>query len=160
MRVGRILWRLATIAGIVGGLLFLLLVIVSLIAFVPGGARGRGSQSINHEPVPLAQAHQLIDSGQVYLVAIRREGNIDEYFLLQEVAPDHFEEPDPSRRWNVDGTDVHVFTESMSSGVPILSDDQDEVGLTSEQLDGLLERVNRFNAASSWQIKVLDQREQ
>jgi hypothetical protein len=160
MSVWRIVSRVATVAGIVGGLLFLLLFVVSLIAFVPGDARGGGSQSIHHEPISFEEASQLIDTGQVYLVAIRREGNIDEYFLLQEVAPDHFEEPDPSRRWNVDGIDVHVFTESMDTGVPILSDNADEVGITKEQLDEIRQRVDQFNVESSWKIEVLDQRDQ
>ena len=32
----------------------------------------------------------------------------------------------------------------MSTGVPILSDDPDEVGITSEQLDELLQRVDQL----------------
>ncbi len=108
---------------------------------------GRGAQSIDHEPISLEQAHQLIDSGQVFRIAIRREGNMDEYFLLDE-----------SRKWNVDGVDVHIFTESMLTGVPILSDDMDEVGLTSTQFEDLLVRVAQYNATASSPIDVLDQR--
>jgi len=159
MPVGRILWRIATVAGIVGGLLFLLLVVVSLIAFVPGGARGRGSQSLDYPPISLERALELIDSGQVYMVAIRKEGNIDEYFTFEEVpghTPSFYEE---SRKWNVDGTDVHVFTDSMPTGAPLTSGSEDEVGISSEQLTDVLRHVDQFNAASSWQIKVLDQRQ-
>jgi hypothetical protein len=159
MRVWPIILRIATVAGIVGGLLFLLLLVVSVIALMPSGG-ARGGQSIDHEPISLEQALQLIDSGQVYLMAIRKEGNIDEYFLLEEVVPGHFEEPNPPRRWNVAGIGVHVFTESMDTGVPIVSDDPDEIGITSEQLDELLQRVDQFNAASSWKIEVLDQRDE
>ena len=79
-------------------------------------------------------------------------GNIDEfcYFL--------FDDDDTSCRWKVDGENVHVFTEGMPTGVPILSDDQDEVGLTSDQFDDLLQRIEQYNATASAPIEVLDQR--
>ena len=93
------------------------------------------------------------------MVAIRKEGNIDEYFTFEEVpghTPSFYEE---SRKWNVDGTDVHVFTDSMPTGVPLTSGSEDEVGISSEQLTDVLRHVDQFKAASSWQIKVLDQRQ-
>ena len=159
MRVWRILSRVATVAGIVGGLLFLLLVTASLIAFVPGGARGRGSQSIDHEPISRERALELIDVGQIYMVAIRKEGNMDEYVLLEEGLGGRDPYAEPERRWKVEGVDVHVFTETMPTGVPLSSGDEDRVGITPDQLSELLQPVDQFNAASSWQIKVLDQRE-
>lgn len=159
MRVWRILSRVATVAGIVRGLLFLLLIVVSLIAFVPGGARGRGSQSIDHEPISRERALELIDNGQIYMVAIRKEGNMDEYFLGGEGPAGRDPYAEPKRRCKVEGVDVHVFTESMPTGVPLSSADEAKVGITPDQLSELLQRVNQFNAASSWQIQVLDQRQ-
>jgi hypothetical protein len=161
MGVWRILSRIATVAGIVGGLLFLLLLVGSLLVFIPGGARGRGSSSIDHEPMSLETAQELIGSGGIYMVAIRREGNMDEYFLLEEGPVGRDPQAEPERRWKVDGVDVHVFTDSMHTGTPLTSnEDPDKVGITSDELTDLLHRVEGFNAASSWQIKVYDHREQ
>jgi hypothetical protein len=161
MGVGRILIRIATVGGIVGGLLFLLLVVVSLIAFVPGGARGRGSSSIDYEPMSLEAAQELIGSGGIYMVAIRKEGNMDEYFLLEEGPAEYDLGAEPTRKWKVDGVDVHVFTDSMPTGTPLTSsDDPDKVGITSDELTDLLQRVEGFNADSPWQIKIYDHREQ
>ncbi len=151
----RALW-LGIAVGFIGAVL-LMSTCVALIALAPGGG-ARGGQSIDHEPISLEQAYKLIDSGQVHLIAIRSEGNIDQYFLLEEVSPGYFEERDPSRRWNVDGVDVHIFTESMSTGVPVLSNDPDKVGLTSAQFEDLVARVERYNATTSSPIEVLDQR--
>ena len=160
MRVWRILSRVATVAGIVGGLLFLLLLVGSLLVFIPGGARGRGSSSIDHEPMSLGTAQELIGSGGIYMVAIRREGNMDDYFLLDE-GLEYDPRSEPSRKWKVDGVDVHVFTDSMPTGTPLTSnEDPDKVGITSDELIDLLHRVEEFNAASPWQIKVYDHREQ
>jgi hypothetical protein len=152
--------RVATVAGVVGGLLFLLLLIGSLLVFIPGGARGRGSSSIDHEPMVFETAQELIGSGGIYMVAIRKKGNMDEYFLYEE-GTEYDPQAEPSRRWKVDGVDVHVFTDSMPTGTPLTSnEDPDKVGITSEQLTDLLQRVDGFNADSSWQIKIYDHREQ
>jgi len=144
--------RFAMMAVAAAGAVLILLLVLSAVLLAPSGS-GRGGQSIDHEPISLELAHQLIGSGQVYLIAIRgRMGNVDEfcYFL--------FDDDDTSCRWRVDGENVHVFTEGMPTGVPILSDDQDEVGLTSDQFDDLLQRVEQYNATASAPIEVLDQR--
>jgi len=161
-RVWPAVLRIATIGGVIGGLLFLLLLVVSIgftMLAISGGVRGGGGSSIDHEPMSLETAQELIDSGGIYMVAIRKEGNMDEYFLLDE-GLEYDPHAEPSRTWKVDGVDVHVFTDSMPTGTPVASGDEDEVGITSDQLIDLLQRVERFNAASSWQIQVLDQREQ
>ena len=158
MRLGsRSIW-LGVVVGSIGSVLALILLSVALVGLATGGG-GRGGQSIDYPPISLERAIELIDGGQVYMVAIRKEGNIDEYFTFEEVpghTPSFYEE---SRKWNVDGTDVHVFTDSMPTGVPLTSGSEDEVGISSEQLTDVLRHVDQFNAASSWQIKVLDQRQ-
>lgn len=147
-------------AGIVGGLLFLLLLVSSLLLFIPGGARGRGSSSIYYEPMAFETAQELISSGGIYMVAIRKEGNMDEYFLLDEGA-EYDPHAEPSRTWKVNGVDVHVFTDSMPTGTPLTSnEDPDKVGITDGELTDVLQRVEAFNADSSWQIKIYDHREQ
>jgi hypothetical protein len=144
--------RLGVVVAVMGGALVLLFIGLAIIGSATG--RSRASQSINHEPISLEQAHQLIDNGQVFRIAIRgRQGNVDElcYFLFDPGK-------DTSCQWKVDGVNVHLFTESMPTGVPILSDDQDAIGLTNAQFEDLFQRVNEYNDTASQPIDVLDQR--
>jgi len=128
---------------------------IALVALAPSS--GYGSSSIDYEPISLEQAYRLIDSGQVYRIAVRQHHNIDEYFLLQG-SPGYDLDSDTTPRWGVEGEDVHLFTEGMPTGVPILSDDKDEVGLTSDQFESFFARVEQYNATASSRIDVLDQR--
>ena len=64
MHVGRVLLRIATVAGITGGLLFLLLLVVSIAAISVSGGRGRGGQSIDHEPIAFEEATRLMTAGK------------------------------------------------------------------------------------------------
>jgi len=150
LRVWPTLARVAMITGIVGGVLFLLLLVVS-IAAVALPSSGSSGMSIDREPIALDEANRLIESGQVYRIAIRKEGNIDEYFLLNEG-------PDARRKWSVEDVDVHIFSDSIPTGVPILADDQGSVGLTDAEFDHVVGRVNGYNATASSPIDVLDQR--
>jgi hypothetical protein len=114
------------------------------------GLAGDGDRSIDREPISLDQANALRGIGLVYRIAIRPEGDTDEYFLSTK-GPD-------GRRWTVAGIDVHVFTTDISTGVPILSSDGGSIGLTSTQLVELLERVELHNATATTPIDMLDER--
>jgi len=158
LRLGSRAFWFGIAVGFIGAVLLLFVVSVALIGLAPGGSRG--STTINYEPISLDQANSLIDSGQVYRIAIRPKHNVDEfwYFLQDESSEIYLPGPDASRRWKVDGADVHVFTESAPNGVPILSDDKDEVGLKSDQFDDLIQRIKQYNATESSRIELLDQR--
>jgi len=130
--------------GFVVGALALLFALSALLVLLTPGGSGGGT-TIDYEPISLEQAHSLIDSGRVHRIAIRPERNVDEFWLhlYYEDLEEYTRPPETSRRWKVDGVEVHLFTESMPTGVPILSDEQREVGITSAQLDDLLERVEQ-----------------
>lgn len=159
MRVGSTAFWLGIAVGFFGVVLVLLVLSAALVLLAPGGSGG--STTINYEPISLEQANSLIDSGQVYRIAIRPTRNVDEfwYFLQDEGSEIYLPGPDGSRRWKVDGVDVHVFTESAPNGMPILADDQDKIGLTSDQFDDLIHRIKQYNnTTESSPIELLDQR--
>jgi hypothetical protein len=173
MRLGPNVVRLGMMLAVVGGFPVLLALLLSEIggdAQPPGGpaiseitigeiAVSGGGTSIDYEPISLDHAHSLIDSGQVRRIAIRPERNVDEFWLeLYEGSETPAPRFEPSRRWEVTGLEVVLFTESMPHGVPILSDDENEVGITSEQFDDLIERIKQHNRTESSPIELLDQR--
>jgi hypothetical protein len=175
MRLGPNVVRLGIMLAVVGAFPVLLALLLSEIGgdaqpsnapgisefFAPGlgGVSSGGGTSIDHEPISLEQAHSLIDSEQVHRIAIRPERNVDEFWLhLYEGSETPGPRFESSRRWKVTGLEVFVFTENMPHGVPILSDANDEVGITSDQFDDLIQRIKQHNATESSPIELLDQR--
>jgi molybdopterin converting factor small subunit len=137
-------------------ILFIVLAgIVSCFALGFVSVSSQGAQSIDQEPVTLSQARQLIEDGRVSRIYIRaNHGNVDGwcYFLLSDG-------DDAPCRWKVSGVDVHLWGETIPTGVPILSeDDQDSVGLTSDQLNELMANAGAFNKTAPDPIALFDQR--
>jgi hypothetical protein len=153
---------MAVIAG-VGVVLLILIGLAGMVAPVRvGPGRFEGARTVDYAPISTEQAKSLIEGGRVSRIEIRPSQPLDEFsYLLHYEGIEEDALPvalDATSHWSVRGVDVHVFTASMPTGVPMLSVDGKSVGLTSAEFEDMLVLVAQYNGTTSSPVEVLDLR--
>jgi hypothetical protein len=166
VRAKRIIIRSVKAMAFIAAVGVVLLILVGLPGmFAParvGPGRFEGAMTVDYSPISTEQAKSLIEGGRVSRMEIRPSQPVNEFsYLLHYEGIEEDALPvalETTYHWNVDGVDVHVFTESMPTGVPILSADGASVGLTSAEFEDMLVLVAQYNGSASSPVEVLDLR--
>jgi hypothetical protein len=166
VRAKRIIIRSVKVMAVIAGVGVVLLILVGLLGMFAaarvGPGRFEGAMTVDYAPISTDQAKSLIEGGRVSRIEIRPSQPADEFsYLLHYEGIEDDALPvalDATDHWSLRGVDVHVFTESMPTGVPIISADGNSVGLTSAEFEDMLVLIAKYNGTTSSPVEVLDLR--